>query len=314
MKRSLGKASVNSLELLLDTICNMFGSIILITLLIVIVTSEKPTDQILDMNQGPDREEIDRRIETARLQIESLMGEIQKERNKAPAATADEKIAADLQAKVQAAEAALQSALRDQQIAIDRTSPEFAKTLRDFKARLESITIEITDLENQLADSQRRRPALQAELASLQAAYKGLTSGQVEKLRLPKIRSTSKKHSHVFCAHGQIYPVYSYSPSGDASFFGGLRVKDLTSTDTEYIPILGAGLPLQSSEIRKAFAHLPADRYLSVYIYPDSVDAFRALRNAFLGNSVDIGWHPLEMGQPLIFVTGGGGIPAPLPQ
>jgi hypothetical protein len=314
MKRALGKASANSLELLLDTICNMFGSIILITLLIVIVTSEKPIDQILDMNQGPDREEIDRRIETARLQIESLMAEIQKERNKAPAATADEKIAADLQAKVQAAEAALQSALRDQQIAIDRTSPEFAKTLRDFKARLESITIEITDLENQLASAENRRPGLQAELASLQAAHKGLTSGQVEKLRLPKTRSTTKKPTNVFCAHGRIYPVFIYSLTGELSEFPGLRFKDLTSTQTEFIPIPGQGIQPESSAIRRAFAHLPSNRYLSVYIYPDSVDAFRALRNAFPGNSIDIGWDPLTPNERLIFGTGGGGLPAPLPQ
>jgi hypothetical protein len=313
MKRALGKASVNSLELLLDTICNMFGSIILITLLIVIVTSEKPTDQILDMNQGPDREEIDRRIETARLQIESLMAEIQKERAKSPAATADEKLAADLQAKVQAAEAALQSALRDQQIAIDRTSPEFAKTLRDFKARLESITIEITDLENQLASAQNRRPGLQAELASLQAAHKGLTPGQVEKLRLPKTRSTTKKALNVFCAHGAIYPVVSFNSSAELNRFPGMQFNDLTSTKTEYVPIRGAGIPPETAAIRRAFANLPTDRYLSVFIYPDSVDAFRALRKAFSGNSIDIGWDPLTAGEPLIFVTGGG-IPAPLPQ
>jgi hypothetical protein len=313
MKRSLGKASANSLELLLDTICNMFGSIILITLLIVIVTSEKPIDQILDMNQGPDREEIDRRLETARLQIESLQNEIQKESAKAPAASADEKHAADLQAKVQAAEATLQAALRAQQTAFDRTSPEFAKTLRELKARLESITIEITDLENQLASAQNRRPGLQAELTSLQAAYKGLTSRQVEKLRLPKTRSTSKMPSHVFCAHGQIFPVWIYSPSGGSDPYEGLQIKKLNSSQTEYFPLSGQGIRAESAAIRRAFANLPADRYLSVYIYPDSVEAFRTLRKAFPGNTIDIGWDPLTPDERLIFGAGGGS-PAPLPQ
>jgi uncharacterized protein YlxW (UPF0749 family) len=314
MNRSLGKASANSMELLLDTVCNMFGSIILITLLIVIVTSEQPIDQILDMNQGPDREEIDRRLETARLQIESLQSEIQKERAKAPAASADEKHATDLQAKVQAAEAALQSALRDQQTAFDRTSPEFAKTLREFKTRLESLAQEITDLENQLADSQRRRPALQAEFASLQAAHKGLTSGQVEKFRLPKARSTTKKPLNVICAHGAIYPVISISPTGDLSRFEGIRFNSLDSRRTEYIPIRGAGIPPETTAIRREFAHLPADHYLSVFIYPNSIEAFRALRKAFPGNTMDIGWDPLTPDERLIFVTGGGGLPAPPPQ
>jgi hypothetical protein len=314
MNRSLGKASANSLELLLDTICNMFGSIILITLLIVIVTSEKPIDQILDMNQGPDREEIDRRLETARLQIESLQSEIQKERAKAPAATADEKHAADLQAKVQTAEAALQAALRDQQTAFDRTSPEFAKTLREFKTRLESLAQEITDLENILSDTNRRRPALQAELASLQAAHKGLTSAQVEKFRLPKTRTTSKKPALVFCAKGQIFPVLIYSSSGESDVYDGLQIRELNSRQTEFIPLSGQGIPAESAAIRRAFAHLPADRYLSVYIYPDSVEAFRALRKAFPGNTIDIGWDPLSPDERLIFVTGGGGSPVPLPQ
>lgn len=314
MKRSLGKASANSLELLLDTICNMFGSIILITLLIVIVTSEQPIDQILDMNQGPDREEIDRRLETARLQIESLQSEIQKERANAPAASADEKNAADLQAKVQAAEAALQSALRDQQTAYDRTSPEFAKTLREFNERRDLLEKEITDLENQLADSQRRRPALQAELASLQAAHKGLTSGQVEKFRLPKARTTTKKPLNVICAHGAIYPVLTISSTGDLSRFEGIRFNSLDSRRTEYIPIRGAGIPPETTAIQRAFAHLPAEYYLSVFIYPDSIESFRALRKAFPGNLVDIGWDPLTPDERLIFVTGGGGLPAPPPQ
>ena len=59
MKRSLGKSSMSSLELLLDTICNMFVSIILITLLIVITTTENPLDQ-LAVDSGPDKEEIAR--------------------------------------------------------------------------------------------------------------------------------------------------------------------------------------------------------------------------------------------------------------
>lgn len=314
MNRSLGKASANSLELLLDTICNMFGSIILITLLIVIVTSEKPIDQILDMGQGPDREEIERRIETARFQITSLQSEIQKESEKAPSASEKGELVSDLETKVREAKSALQQALLAQQIAFDRTSPDFAKTLREFKTRLETLSIEITDLENQLADTQRRHPALQAELATLQAAHKKLVSKQVEKLRLPKVRSTSKKPSIVFCAHGQIYPIYIYGQSGESELFNGLKNEDLNEGQVEYFPQIGQGISADPLSIQRSFAHLPADRYLSVYIYPDSVEAFRELRKALSGSNIDIGWDPLEPGERLIFVPAGGGIPAPQPQ
>jgi hypothetical protein len=313
MQRTLGKTSANSLELLLDTICNMFGSIILITLLIVIVTSERPVDQILDMNQGPDREEIDRQIQTANIQIENLLVEIKKEKDKTPASTANQKRADDLRGKVAAAEATLQSALREQEIAIDRTSPEFAKTLRTFKERLEAIAIEITDLENQLASAQGRRPGLQAELANLQAAYKGIASKQVEKLRLPKIRNTSKRPMNVFCAHGAIYPVRLATSTGDFDLFPGVDIKELNDTETEYIPLVGKGIPAEPQAIVQAFKNVPSDRYLSVFIYPDSVDAFRQLRNALAQKSIDLGWSPLTNSERLIFVTDGGK-PAPLPQ
>jgi hypothetical protein len=314
MNRSLGKSSSNSLELLLDTICNMFGSIILITLLIVIVTSEKPIDQILEMNQGPDREEIDRRVETARLQIESLQSEIQKERAKSPAATADEKLAADLQAKVQAAEAALQAALRDQQIAIDRTSPEFAKTLRDFKARLESITIEITDLENQLADSQRRRPALQAELASLQAAHKGLTGANTEKIRLPKERTTDKSPFFVICRYNKVYPVNLVTASGNLRPNPDVKILSLDADSDAFLPIQAVGIPADSQQIRTALSQTPSRFFIVCLVFPDSVEAFRQLRKGLGSVFPDIAWKPQKADDDIILTTAGKGVAPPKPQ
>jgi hypothetical protein len=313
MKRSLGKASANSLELLLDTICNMFGSIILITLLIVIVTSEKPIDQILDMNQGPDREEIDRRLETARLQIESLQSEIQKERAKAPAASADEKHATDLQAKVQAAEAALQSALRDQQTAFDRTSPEFAKTLREFKTRLESLAQEITDLENQLADSNRRRPALQAELASLQAAHKGLTGANTEKIRLPKERTTEKSPFFVICRHNKVYPVNLVSAAGSLSPNPDVEVTTIDSESEAYDPIPERGVPADAQKIRAALSQTPSRFFIVCLVYPDSVEAFRYLRKELAQFFPDVAWTP-RRAESRVVLTSGEGTALPKPQ
>jgi hypothetical protein len=314
MKRSLGKASANSLELLLDTICNMFGSIILITLLIVIVTSEQPIDQILDMNQGPDREEIDRRLETARLQIESLQSEIQKERANAPAASADEKNAADLQAKVQAAEAALQSALRDQQTAFDRTSPEFAKTLREFKTRLESLAQEITDLENQLADTNRRRPALQAELASLQAAHKGLTGANTEKIRLPKERTTDKPPFFVICRYNKVYPVDIVNASGNLRPNPAVKILPLDSDSDAFLPKPGEGIPADSQQIRTALSQTPSRFFIVCLVFPDSVEAFRQLRKGLGPVFPDIAWKPQKADDDIILTTAGKGVAPPKPQ
>jgi hypothetical protein len=314
MKRSLGKASANSLELLLDTICNMFGSIILITLLIVIVTSEKPIDQILDMDQGPDREEIDRRIETARLQIESLLAQIQKEREKAPAATADEKHAADLQAQVQAAEAALQSALREQQIAIDKTSPEFAKTLRDLNARLESIKVEITDLENQLASAQSRRPSLQAELANLQAAHNGLAGANTEKIRLPKERTTDKSPFFVICRYNKVYPVDLVTTSGNLRPNPDLKILSLDEDSDAFLPIPALGIPADSQKIRAALSQTPSRFFIVCLVFPDSVEAFRQLRKGLGAVFPDIAWKPQKADDDIILTSAGDGIAPPKPQ
>jgi chaperonin cofactor prefoldin len=314
MKRSLGKASANSLELLLDTICNMFGSIILITLLIVIVTSEKPIDQILDTNQGPDREEIARRIETARLQIESLQNEIQKERANAPAASADENHATDLQAQIQAAKTALQAALRDQQTAFDRTSPEFAQTLRDFKTRLESLAKEISELENQLSDSQRRRPALQAELASLQAAHKGLVGANTEKIRLPKERSTDKSPFFVICRYNKVYPVYVVSSSGNLRVNPHVKTLSLDADSDAFLPIPEEGIPADAQKIRSALSQTPSRYYIVCLVFPDSVESFRQLRKGLGSVFPDIAWKPKRADDDVVLTTAGKGDAPPKPQ
>ena len=312
MRRSLGKSGMSSLDLLLDTICNMFGSIILITLLIVITTTENPIEQTED-NREPNREDIARRIHTANLQVQNLKAEIKIEQTKRPVYSTESKRIESIQEQVKEAEKTLQDSLSIQSSAIELISPRSSELLKNFQERTRFLQGKITELENQIANEKRRQPELQAELTKLESSRKELVAQKTENLRLPKTKETTKKASFVFCIHGEIYPLLVYDASGDLELFPGIEIRKVSSSSTSYIPRLGHGLPNSLEAVRSAFKNTPENRYLACYVFPDSVDAFRRLRKALEGMPIEVGWDPQKTGEPLIF-TSEGGIAAPRPQ
>ena len=311
MKRSLGKSSMSSLELLLDTICNMFGSIILITLLIVITTTENPLDQ-LAVDSGPDKEEIAHRIHTASLQIQSLQSQIESEKQKRAAVSSHQNEISVLQKQISAKESEIDKALQTQIKNLERSSPRLGESLKQCRQELQRIDADITDLSNQLANENRRQPELEAEVAKLESTQKGMVASKTENVRLPKTKETSKKPFFVFCMHGSIYPLRSIDARGNFEIFSGVEVRKLTSKSTQFIPQVGQGLSDNVDEIRNAFQYLPRDFYLACYVFPNSVEAFRRLRKALVGIPIEIGWDP-EIEETLVFTTDEGA-PAPRPQ
>ena len=312
MRRSLGKSGMSSLDLLLDTICNMFGSIILITLLIVITTTENPIEQTED-TRDPNREDIARRIHTANLQIQNLKDEIKMEQTKRPLHPTESKRIESLEEQVKEAEKTLKDSLSIQSSAIELISPRSSESLKNFQERTRNLQGEKTELENQIANEKRRQPELQAELTKLESSRKELVAQKTENLRLPKTKETTKKASFVFCIHGEIFPRFVYDASGDSEKFPGIEIRKLSSSSDSLIPTIGQGLPNSLEAVRSVFKNTPENRYLACYVFPDSVDAFRRLRKALEGMPIELGWDPQKTGKKLIF-TSEEGIPAPKPQ
>lgn len=312
MRRSLGKSGMSSLDLLLDTICNMFGSIILITLLIVITTTENPIEQTED-TRDPNREDIARRIHTANLQIQNLKDEIKMEQTKRPLHPTESIRIESLEEQVKEAEKTLKDSLSIQSSAIELISPRSSESLKNFQERTRNLQGEKTELENQIANEKRRQPELQAELTKLESSRKELVAQKTENLRLPKTKETTKKASFVFCIHGEIFPRFVYDALGAPELFPGIEIRKLSSSSDSLIPMIGQGLPNSLEAVRSVFKNTPENRYLACYVFPDSVDAFRRLRKALEGMPIELGWDPLKTGEELIFTTEEG-IPAPRPQ
>jgi hypothetical protein len=312
MSRSLGKSQVSSLELLLDTICNMFGSIILITLLIVITTNESPIEKVND-NQEPNREDLARRIHTANLQIENLEKQISMEQANRSSLPSENKRIESLREQIKSAESTLKESLSIQTSAIEMVSPRSSETLKSFQDRIRNLQSRISELENQIDTEQRRHPELQAELKRLETNRKELAAQKTENLRLPKSRETTKKPSFVICIHGEIYPLRLYDPAGEVELFPGIEARKVSPSSTSYIPKPGKGLPNSLESVRAAFKYTPNNRYLACYVFPDSVDAFRRLRKALEDLPIEIGWDPEETGESITLTTEAG-IPAPRPQ
>jgi chaperonin cofactor prefoldin len=313
MKRSLGKATGNSMELLLDTVCNMFGSIVLITLLIVIVTTDNPLETFLDESSGPDRETIDRLIHTANLQIADLRDKIKAAQTDS---AIDPKKAArikNLESRLQLARATLEQAKDNRSIAIETASPHVAKSLATLKEKEAQLMVEIAALENTIADAERRLPHLKAELQKLLQTHKNLKEKVASKIRLPKLRDTSKRAFYLILRYNQIFPLYRFSKSGYPTRHPSNKVDEISSFQIGYVPQRGKGIPADKKSILAEFENIPDSYYLTCFVYPDSAEAYRILFRTMVEKGMQVGWEPQQSGDDIIMTTRGG-TPPPKPQ
>jgi len=299
--------SEDSLDLLLDTLCNAFGGIILITLLIALMSQEAnnapavPTSfktQWLLEQQEISRMEND-------LIIEESIGESLKDKIKGEDLNEAAESIREKQRLVRQKQTIAENLdrLREELASMPANSTNLAVDLQN---ELESLTALNEENSKLKSDLQDRMKDMDAKLSDVNNGIISSKSERTQTLRLPKEKGKSKKeYIWVVVKHGRVYPL-NY-PNLD-EIFTGVKVG---LSAMKFIPRPGRGLDVSSnhagtiSYLRKINTR---NEYLA-FVVSANDQCFRTFNKVKqLATSMGIGytWEPKPVNEDLILTSSGG--------
>ena len=297
----------DSLDLLLDTLCNAFGGIILITLLIALMSQEANDQPAVPTNFKTqwmlEQQEISRMEND--LIIEESIGESFEENVEG---TEMNEVAKSIMEKEK---------LLRQKKAIAENLERLRKELVSMPANSTNLAV---DLQNQLeslkesnkanarlkSDLQNRIENLETSLSNVQKDITASRSDRTETLRLPKEKGRSnKKYIWVVVKHGMIYPL---NYSNVEEIFTGVKVG---LSAMKFIPRAGRGLDVSSNQAKTISYLRSVDarrEYLAFVVFSND-KCFRAFNKAKqMVTSMGIGytWEPRNNNEDIILTNRGG--------
>lgn len=291
----------SSLELLLDTICNTFGGVLFLAILVcvllknTVVTPAPTTRQV----SAQELAALERKSAELTIELESTLRATAQQRRLMAQFTAPEQ--ADILASFAAA-----SESRD--IAVARRVELSGKVL-DTRRRIKQIHDELRQLDEQVELAQKARAtteeALQAEIES-----------RTQRGALPRVRPSIKLEVGLVLRFGRIYLWHEYGLNGQRL---GLNRDDFVVVEETPDGLVTApkpyrGLPVTNDEqFNAALARLldkfdNAEHYLAVLVWPDSFELFEILKRRLVESHFEYRLMPMPWGDSVIDQGGTGGM------
>ena len=282
--RRLRPNNEESLDLLLDTLCNVFGGIILISCLLALLTNHQtPSAADPTGTTSTQGRLLAERLEAARSELAGL----QKinEKNKA---LGQDKLQTLIHERDELQ--ATQDRLRKRQ----PTNSDMAVS-KDPVGDLTELRSEVKALDQRHADAKARKEAaekkardLAAQIQSIRSKITAEDEKHVEHVRFPKERAITKSAMNILLKFGAIYPLVD--STGEK--FSGLTRVSKGGEDFDAIPKQSEGIPMSdTATIRRILASYKRwGSYVSLNVYPDSFETFRALKALILEAGLDYGF------------------------
>ncbi len=311
MRRKLHANQQDSLDLLLDTLCNVFGGIILIACLLAMLSRPKMAATQADTSHPEAGILAEKRIEMAQAELDGLQklrAQLQSENDPSllPLIT-------ELAGLKKTAEKLRQEKARQDEIA----SVKAKQLARDTSSEIARLREQEQEVERKLASANKdmeaarqAQQALEKRLADLQLELESVSALKIEKLRFPRERAINKNASPIIVQYGQVFPVF------DGAGKPMPMVRQVPAADGSFTAFAnqGQGLNpnLQARQLRELLKQLGSgNRYLTLYVYPDSYATLRELKKLIYETGVDYGMD-LRKEQSVLVFDPKGAKPAPL--
>lgn len=303
MKRRRALAPADSLDLLLDTMCNTFGGIILLALLVALM----PQKRVDGETPSPSATLYEQRIAFAEAELAAL----QKHVKNTPA---DDTTAAT--AALEGAKERLSNARRDALLLASDVTQKAASIATLGGAAWEQLAEEFkklerreTELRNLIAASEAETTRLQERRAALEAQARDEQNKQTVKLRFPKERPRIRNSLAVICKFGRIYPAHQMGGAKDRLNITWKTIGDETE---ESIPLADKGIqfPKDAATFHALLIAFKAeDVYVAFYVYPDSYEVFRAAKDIAIEARYEFGIEVVPAGRRLLWGPNGSSPP-----
>lgn len=289
-RRRRRAASGDSLELLLDTICNTFGGIVFIALLIVLLLRETGSQTTVAPLESVSPDEIERLAGD----LESITAELAALRTaEADVARRSETFAPDdvqdllKQRNTLAAQAGQLQTDRDRRISANASTT--AKLIRGE-----------SELQKRLAEL----PVDRKDVAQLEAELEAARESKVEEIRNPLVRgATVPRNLGLIVRYGRVYVWHRYSADG---WRVGLNTEDFVVVADQGDKLVThpdptKGVPLTpeaatAETLRQRLRPFPSARwYCEIVVRPDSFDEFKVLRDTLIAEGYEYRLMPTDV-------------------
>lgn len=303
--RKLRPKSEESLDLLLDTLCNVFGGIILISCLLALLTTDRPVRPKDDSTNSDGNERfLVERLEAATKELAGLQAILDKIK-----AQGDEDLQKLLVERDQLK--ATQNRLR-QQAAQERVDDGSANdpvgNLTKLRSEVKALDLKIVDGKARTQAATAKERDLASRLQRLKTQIDETEAKRVEYVRFPREHTASKNNFNVILKHGEVFPLNH----ADGRVFAGVtRVPPGSATFTA-IPNKFAGWDLVKD--RTAILEMLASCkqggvYIAIIVYPDSFETFRSLKALMHTAGLEYGFDVYQEHLPARFGPNGNSPP-----
>ncbi len=282
----------DSLYMLLDTMCDAFGGIILLAVLVVLLTSNERNQAAAAADT---QETLRRRITLAETNLHESLD-----------------LSASLQARVGAggwqkqiallgSRKELQEQLRQIRGAVARDSEELdaasaadpSERLKLIEAQLAAAQARKAEARNRLDSDEENAKRLQQRRTALQGQIAAKFNELQRPLRLPKEYQTGKRVSYFIARYGRIYPCRNADLSrNETDLTWSSHLDDETAQ-----PIRGKGIdPANARELQSYLdSQSKDDIYAAFCVFEDSFPAFIRARQLVVASGFAYGWEPFQL-------------------
>ena len=279
-----------SLDMLLDTLCNTFGGIILIALLLALSVNKKSVELYDKLVKTDDnRSELIREREQLKNSLVDLKDE-------------HIEILEDLEDDAYSKREEIEK-IKDNLDDLNSDSSSLEKLAQRENEKLRDML----DIESTIEEE---RLSMEEELSRLEAIFehqelsKELKKKPYRKVSLPQQKDTRKKPLPVIVAHGKMYPMISINIGSVEKNEEGLlwnqtpdnRFQVKVDPDKGVDPMNDDALDLFLSSVRDAPRSVRQDFFLNLFVYSDSENfaIFNKIRDEAVLRKLDYNWIPIS--------------------
>ena len=285
----------SSLDLLLDTICNTFGGVVFISILVVVLLRMTSQARVVNAPTAEAQAELvalDGRRDQAAAKLKSLREAAAQQQRivRQIAKPENETLFDELQD------------LKSRRDLLDEQRLNSLGSLSQSQVAVNQVAAQLETLDRLLKDAPPKLAALEAEL-------KAEIDRRAQDARLPLQRNTDKIGFPLLLRGGRLHSVYVISASGSFVFNSGECEMTTALGVKEVLPKPGAGAAVEDTDgSRQALAERLAglesdDTYITVFIWPDSFAQFRLLKDVLVARRFEYRLVPMtEDGKVVIGV------------
>lgn len=290
----------DSLDLLLDTMCNTFGAIVLIACLVALQVRDQPGSPLTPAAEATSAL-WERRLAAAQADVAAMRKAL--EELPAQATAEATTLALEIQ-QMRDTLAALQGKAAKLNATVKETSAAKARDpgadLQSLKEQERAVQKDIQELQNLVAAEQGQTAHLEQRLADLERQKQKLRENRTMTVRFPKERGITKGSFPIIVRYGKVYPLHLVDQKDNPHLLATPTGKD--STRYEPIPNQGWEMPADKQMLEHLLSRISSlDVYVAYYVFPDSFDAFRDLRDITVKSGLAYGLDVVQPRNTLIF-------------